>query len=216
MSTSTSPRIYVASLSDYNAGRLHGVWIDATLDPDAIEEQIRAMLFESAHPNVTRCRKCGATMSSAPGVPPFRKGFPAEVCEGSEDGKHDPASSAEEYAIHDYEGFAGIKLSEFESIGRVSELANAIEEHGEIFAKYIEHTGEKDVSDAVSDFQDAYSGTWKSEEDFAADLAEETGMVDSSNSMYGYIDWEKFARDLFISDYFSIDLDGETHVFRNC
>ena len=30
MSAATSgPRIYVASLSDYNAGRLHGEWIDA-------------------------------------------------------------------------------------------------------------------------------------------------------------------------------------------
>jgi antirestriction protein len=44
------PRIYVASLSDYNAGRLHGSWIDATNEPDAIHEQIQEMLAASREP----------------------------------------------------------------------------------------------------------------------------------------------------------------------
>ncbi len=44
-----TPRIYVASLSDYNAGRLHGVWIDADSDVDVMAEQVAAMLAESRH-----------------------------------------------------------------------------------------------------------------------------------------------------------------------
>lgn len=40
-------RIYVASLSDYNAGVLHGEWIDATQEPDDLHEQVRAMLERS-------------------------------------------------------------------------------------------------------------------------------------------------------------------------
>ena len=44
------PRIYVASLSDYNAGRLHGSWIDATNEPEAIHEQIHQMLSASHEP----------------------------------------------------------------------------------------------------------------------------------------------------------------------
>lgn len=44
-------KIYVASLSDYNAGRLHGVWIDCEdLDSDEILEEIEAMLSESPEP----------------------------------------------------------------------------------------------------------------------------------------------------------------------
>lgn len=43
----TTPAIYVASLADYNNGRLHGVWIDATLEPDEIREQINNMLLRS-------------------------------------------------------------------------------------------------------------------------------------------------------------------------
>lgn len=37
-------RIYVASLAAYNAGTLHGVWIEATSDADAMLEGIEAML----------------------------------------------------------------------------------------------------------------------------------------------------------------------------
>ena len=42
------PRIYVASLSDYSAGRLHGVWIDcAGKTEDALWDEVRAMLAAS-------------------------------------------------------------------------------------------------------------------------------------------------------------------------
>src|SRR4051812_4333866 len=44
--TTTTIRIYVASLCDYNSGRLHGTWLDVT-DPDTIREGIAAMLAES-------------------------------------------------------------------------------------------------------------------------------------------------------------------------
>lgn len=43
----TPPRIYVASLSDYNAGTLHGVWLQADQDPDDIREGIGKMLADS-------------------------------------------------------------------------------------------------------------------------------------------------------------------------
>lgn len=40
-------RIYVADLAAYNAGHLHGVWIDATQDLDAIHAEARKM-FEGS------------------------------------------------------------------------------------------------------------------------------------------------------------------------
>lgn len=62
--TTETLRIYVACLASYNAGRLHGRWIDVTdLDADDIGAEIANML------------------------------------QGS------PARNAEEYAVHDYEGF---------------------------------------------------------------------------------------------------------------
>ncbi len=45
--TDTAPRIYVASLSDYNAGNLLGTWIDIDQDADAINAEIQTMLKTS-------------------------------------------------------------------------------------------------------------------------------------------------------------------------
>ncbi|MEO1060548.1 MAG: antirestriction protein ArdA [Actinomycetota bacterium] len=41
------PRIYVASLSDYNAGRLHGAWIDAWQTPEEMQLDIDDMLADA-------------------------------------------------------------------------------------------------------------------------------------------------------------------------
>lgn len=41
------PMIYVASLSDYNAGRLHGTWIDATQEVEDVAAAVTEMLASS-------------------------------------------------------------------------------------------------------------------------------------------------------------------------
>ena len=46
-SSTDSPRIYVASLADYNNGYLYGAWIEADGDPSDIHEGIQAMLSRS-------------------------------------------------------------------------------------------------------------------------------------------------------------------------
>jgi antirestriction protein len=42
-----APRIYVACLSAYNNGYLHGWWIDADQEPDALLSDIEEMLADS-------------------------------------------------------------------------------------------------------------------------------------------------------------------------
>jgi len=44
-------RIYVACLASYNAGRLHGAWIDVDTDKDAMAAKVDAMLKASPMPN---------------------------------------------------------------------------------------------------------------------------------------------------------------------
>ena len=44
------PRIYVASLSDYNAGRLHGVWLNANQDVEELQSAVGVMLKKSHEP----------------------------------------------------------------------------------------------------------------------------------------------------------------------
>jgi antirestriction protein len=42
-----TPRIYVACLAAYNAGKLHGVWLDALQDADDLAEAVQEMLRQS-------------------------------------------------------------------------------------------------------------------------------------------------------------------------
>ncbi|GAA6614928.1 antirestriction protein ArdA [Scytonema sp. NUACC26] len=41
------PQIYIACLASYNAGYLHGEWVDANQDVDAIREEISKILATS-------------------------------------------------------------------------------------------------------------------------------------------------------------------------
>lgn len=122
-----------------------------------------------------------------------------------------PIPGAEEWAIHDYEDFGGIALSEYESIERVAEIAALLIEHGEAFGAWYSY----DPSADLSDFQDAYRGEYDSEEAYAEELADDTGMLDSlpENLRY-YFDYERFARDLFMSDMHSVRSGhGTIYVF---
>ena len=56
------PRIYVASLSDYNEGILHGAWIDADQELGALYEAVDAMLDSS--PSERRaCESAGSNVT---------------------------------------------------------------------------------------------------------------------------------------------------------
>jgi len=46
-----SPRIWVGSLADYNAGRLYGVWMDATLEPDELHAAVQFLLHTGYTPS---------------------------------------------------------------------------------------------------------------------------------------------------------------------
>jgi antirestriction protein len=43
----TTPRVWAGCLAAYNAGELHGCWIDANQEPEEIMAEIRAMLDQS-------------------------------------------------------------------------------------------------------------------------------------------------------------------------
>src|SRR4051795_7421988 len=129
----TSPRIYVACLAAYNAGRLHGRWIDAAQDADAIWAEVREMLAAS------------------------------------------PVPGAEEHAIHDYEGFAGIGIGEYDSIEVVAQLAELLEEHGPALgAFYANQPGywSENMDEIGEAFAESFNGEHDSEEAFAEELAE--------------------------------------------
>ena len=121
-----------------------------------------------------------------------------------------PVEDAEEWAIHDHEGFEGADVSAYMGIEEVAELAAFICEHGGIGGKLVGHFG--DLSEARKAIVDAYAGEYRSLADFAEELTEETGQV--PENLRFYIDYERMARDMEICDVFIIQTGFEqVHVF---
>lgn len=161
-------RIYVACLAAYNAGHLHGRWVDALQTEEAINAAIQEVL------------------------------------------KSSPVRDAEEYAIHDHDGFQGLYVGEYESIARVVEIAAFIDERGELGAQLAVHYG--DIECAETALEDHYAGQYESVEDFARELTEET--TDIPENLAYYIDYERMAFDLAINEVTAIELSyGEVHIF---
>ena len=124
--------------------------------------------------------------------------------------KASPEEDAEEWAIHDYEGFEGVQISEYESFKDVAEYAEFIEEHGALGGLLIDHCG--DIEAAKTALKDHYRGVYESMSDFAEQLTDETTTVPENLSFY--IDYEKMGRDLEMNDVFTLETaHDEVHVF---
>ncbi len=170
------PRIYVASLSDYNAGRLHGVWIEAT-DIDRVRAGVTAML------------------------------------------KASPAGRAEEYAIHDFEGFSRYLPSEWSDLELVCAIGAAILEHGTVFTAYLEHvafpTDAERIPEVLAGFSECYQGAYESVEDWAEQYLEDTGLLQRvPQALRCYLDLESWADDAELNgDFFSVEHEDHFHVF---
>ncbi len=124
-----------------------------------------------------------------------------------------PIEDAEEYAIHDYEGFGSYRLSEYEGIQSVHEVACFIEEHGEIAAELLSHFSSLD--EAQKAVEESYAGCYESLADYAEELTTDTTTI--PESLAYYIDYEKMGRDMELSgDVFTIETGyREVHVFWN-
>ena len=169
MENKPEPKVYVACLAAYNNGILHGEWIDANQEADAIRNEIAAML------------------------------------------KASPIPDAEEWAIHDYEDFEGVRIEEYSGIDEVAEKAAFIAEHGKLGAELISHFGELD--EARSAMENRFHGTFSSLADCMEELTEQTTEI--PKTLRYYIDWQAMARDTEMSgDMFTVETaHDEVHVF---
>lgn len=177
------PEIYVACLAAYNNGILHGEWIDANQDAEDLEMEIKKMLSKS------------------------------------------PIPGAEEWAIHDHDDFGSVTLAEYESLENVAEIAAFIAEHGELGAVLFANF--HDINDAKRAIEEEYYGAYENQKEFAYDYFDEnikahfeeiirewsSKDLDYFNEMMRYIDYESYQRDIFISGFFSLEVEGKTHVF---
>lgn len=172
-----SPKIYIASLADYNNGFLHGEWMDAAREPEAIEADIHAMLARSRQPD------------------------------------------AEEWAIHDYEGFGTCQIHELDGIDHVSRIARGIVEHGLAFGAWAQV--HEDNPDRYDDFSQAYLGHYESLQAYAEQFADDVGYAEQlaalpeSMQQYVRVDTAAMARDMEASDqlYVFPDPNGGVWLF---
>ncbi|MEH6717126.1 antirestriction protein ArdA [Parasphingorhabdus flavimaris] len=121
-----------------------------------------------------------------------------------------PIEDAEEWAIHDYEGFEGYSISEYEGFERVSEIAKFIDEQGALGGKLLEYYS--DLDDAKKALGENYVGEYESLTDFAQEITEQGTPIPENLTFY--IDYEKMARDLEINDVLTIKTAfDQVHVF---
>ena len=122
-----------------------------------------------------------------------------------------PMVGAGEFAIHDSDGFGSLSLGKYETIDTAHEKAMVFLEHGELGVALLLHHGNVlFVQDVI---ENHYHGCYESELEFAIQLFEELYMGKIPEAVQGYIDYASYKRDLFIGDFFSIEVRGKTHVF---
>lgn len=126
-----------------------------------------------------------------------------------------PIPNAEEWAIHDYKGFASIRISEYASFDRVAELAAFIAEHGALGAELIDHFC-GDLDEARGALEDCHLGQYESLAEYVQDITEETTGI--PHTLRHYIDWQAMARDCELNgDLFAIQTAHDSvHVFAGC
>lgn len=126
-----------------------------------------------------------------------------------------PIKGAEEYAIHDYEGFEGVAIREYAGIESVARMGAFIAEHGALGAGLLEQfVG--DIDQAESALENCYHGQFASLADYMEELTAES--VTIPEALRYYIDWDAMARDAEMSgEFFTIETaSDEVHIFSNC
>ena len=117
---------------------------------------------------------------------------------------------AEEWAIHDYEGFGGVPISEYESLDHVADLAEFIEQYGMLGAALL--SDHYDLENAKRAINENYAGSFESVADFAQELTEDS--IDIPERLRFYIDYDAMARDMLVNDILAIELSyRDVHVF---
>lgn len=103
-----------------------------------------------------------------------------------------PIPNAEEYAIHDYEGFEGAAVSEYMGLTQVVTLAQFIREHGKLGAEIYDHFG-GDLDEGEDAMTERHLGCYTSLADYMEEVTECS--VSIPPSLQFYIDWQATARD---------------------
>ena len=174
-----NPRIWVGSLADYNAGRLHGEWLNAAVEDSDLQAAVARILAASREP------------------------------------------VAEEWAIFDYDDFAGYRVAEYDQLEVVAAIARGIKEHGSVFGAWAEiHDGNRDM---LAQFEESYLGEYADPADWARELLDSDALeraldevIPESLRAYVQIHYDDFVEDARLSGdlHFERAPNGNTWIFR--
>jgi len=197
-----TPSIYVSVLADYNSGRLHGKWISAALPADEIWQKINQLYITSKYPNVTAtvCNDCNHI-----------KLYSHDKCSSCDSSNIKIVPSAEEFAVHDIEGFAPFTVSEYSSIDEVVAIADVLSNvtNDDDLAKITFLQGLYDDLGILKDKVDDVNLYHGSRGDYAEQLIDDCYTV--PDFLVNYIDYDKYGSDLEINGEIT-EIDHEVFV----
>ena len=129
-----------------------------------------------------------------------------EVCHNLHADEEDP-----ELMYQDYECFPKAWYSESgideDTFDKIIEYAELDEDDREAFEEFTDSFG----NDSFDSFKERYMGKWDSEKDFAEHIIDECyNLDDMMGHLASYFDYDAYARDLFIDDFYFTD----GYVFR--
>ena len=123
-----------------------------------------------------------------------------------------PMEGAEEFALHDYQGFYSLRIGEYESIAEVHEKALFVAQYGELGAELAAYYG-GNLEEAKDALEEYYQGEYQNRLNCAVYLFDELYLKEIPENLRGYIDYQGFKRDIFFDDYFALEVKGSCHVF---
>ena len=131
-----------------------------------------------------------------------------------------PIPEAEEWAIHDSSGFYNYEVGEGADIDKLCIIASMIYEadeedngKGYLMSHLINDYG---ISGAEEQLKDHFYGEYDSDLDFAYEYIDDTCMLENvPKSVLMYFDYEAFARDIMINDFYSVETDDKNYYFHN-
>lgn len=198
-STTADPmRVWIGSLSDYNAGRLHGEWVDVTSDPDELWAAIRRVLASS--PEAREFPQGGPAEEWAfmdhEGFAPYRPGEYESVeklCAIVEQvEEHGPAFLAwlshEDHEPDEFDRFEDERLGEWDSVRAYVE-------------DLVDNCGLPGLPPTVD--IPKQSAPW------------ETEPLNIAETLSSYLDWDALERDLFThgTEYAVDSGNGTVYIF---
>ena len=119
--------------------------------------------------------------------------------------KRSPYPNAEEWHLCDHEGWAGLPVNRYPSLGELWEWHEAFDEHSHYPAAVVAHAITDGSGSNLEESLGMYCGEWEKPGDYAAQFHEDCG-YEIPEWLTHHVDWESVERDMELNE---VDLDGK-------